>query len=267
MLPLGELLSMRDGVVVPEAVLCVPGPWAERSDLTKSLVQSTSGHIFAGMLLMDMETRVSCELQLEGRDERMLAAFKAAGPHWSQTEEMMRIGEHRSVIYLVGHGGSQTNFAPLMHAARALLDAGGFGVKVESAGLAHQPNEWRRLCNELYLFSAHEACVVYVSAADVCSCGMHNLGLKDAVVATGDAEDAVELLRTFTRYVFAEQAEIRPGQTFSVASDAPVYRVVDDAGPRYEDSSLFNNPYGFWRLVPATETGRVSKRRTWWRLR
>lgn len=258
---------MRDGVVVPEAVICVPGPWAERSDLTRSLVHSNSGHIFAGMLLMNMETRVSCELQLEGRDERMLAAFKAAGPHWSQTEEMMRIEEHRSVIYLIGHGGSQSNFAPLMHAARALLDAGGLGVKVESTGLAHQPDVWRRLCNELYLFSAHEACVVYVSGTDVYSCGMHNLGLRDAVLAAGDAEDAVELLRTFTRYLFAEQAEIRSGQTFSVAPDAPVYRVVEDEGPGYEASSLFNNPYGFYRLVPASHTERATKKRSWWKLR
>jgi hypothetical protein len=95
---------------------------------------------------------------------------------------------------------------------------------------------------------------------------MHNLGLRDAVLAAGDAEDAVELLRTFTRYVFAEQAEIRSGQTFSVASDAPVFRVVEDEGIRYETSSLFNNPYGFWRLVPASETVRPTKKRSWWKL-
>nr|WP_233168543.1 hypothetical protein [Xylophilus sp. ASV27] len=79
---------------------------------------------------------------------------------------------------------------------------------------------------------------------------MHNLGLKDVVVAAEGTEDPVELVRTFTRYAFAEKANIRSGQTFSLASDAPVYRIVDDVGVQYDASSLFNNPYGFWRLEP-----------------
>lgn len=260
---------MKDGVAIPEAVLCIPGPWIERADLTRQLVQSNTGYIFAGKLLMDMKTSTSCELQMEARDERMLSAFKASGPHWSQTDEMTRIKDHESVIYLIGHGGSETNFAPLMHAARALLDAGGFGVKVESTGLAHSPETWRRLCDDLHLFSVHEACVVYITGTDVYSCGMHNLGLKDVVVAADRTEDPVELLRTFTRYAFVGRADIRAGQTFSVASDAPVYRIVEDEGVLYDASSLFKNPYGFWRLEPeglgfATST---PARRSWWKFR
>ncbi|MET3373372.1 hypothetical protein ABIC89_002434 [Variovorax boronicumulans] len=260
---------MKDGVAVPEAVLCIPGPWIERADLTRQLVQSNTGYLFAGMLLMDTKTNISCELQMEPRDERMSGAFKAAGPHWSHTDEMKQINDHASVIYLVGHGGSQTNFAPLMHAARALLDAGGHGIKVESTGLAHSPKTWRRLCDDLHLFSAHEACVVYITGADVYSCGMHNLGLKDVVVAADAAEDPAELLRAFTRYVFAEQPDIRPGQTFSVAADAPVFRIVEDAGVEYEPSSLFKNPYGFWRLEPVDLrlTEGAHTKRSWWKFR
>lgn len=261
---------MKDGVAAPEAVLCIPGPWKERTDLTGQLIHSNSGYLFDGMLLMDTKTNISCELQMEARDERMATAFKAAGPHWSPTGEMTRIDEHASVIYLIGHGGSETNFTPLMHAARALIDAGGFGVKVESTGLAHSPETWRRLCDDLHLFSIHEACVVYITGADVYSCGMHNLGLRDVIVAADGTEDPVNLIRTFTRYVFAEQADIRAGQTFSVASDAPVYRIVEDEGVQYDDaSSLFRNPYGFWRLdsEDVRPPANTAARRSWWTFR
>lgn len=260
---------MKDGIAFPEAALCIPGPWIKRADLTRQLVQSDTGYIYAGMLLMDMKTRISCELQMKARDEGLWSAFKAAGPHWSHTDEMTRIKDHDCVIHLIGHGGSETNFAPLMHAARALLDAGGFGVKVESTGLAHRPQTWRRLCDELHLFSVHEACVVYITGTDIYSCGMHNLGLKDAVVSADCAEDLVPLVRTFTRYAFTEKADIRAGQTFSVASNAPVYRIVEDEGVRYGASSLFRNPYGFWRLEPEDRNLAASTpaRRSWWKFR
>jgi hypothetical protein len=100
---------------------------------------------------------------------------------------------------------------------------------------------------------------------------MHNLGLKDVIVAADAADEPAELLRTFTRYVFAEQADVRVGQTFSVAPDAPIYRIVEDEGVSYAPSSLFNNPYGFWRLEPRTAgdvdpaTGEAVKR-SWWKL-
>lgn len=81
---------------------------------------------------------------------------------------------------------------------------------------------------------------------------MHNLGLRDAIVENdGDTAGAVELLRVFTRYLFTESPTIHAGQTFSVAQDEPAYRLLDDAGPAYDADSLFANPFGFWRLVPA----------------
>jgi hypothetical protein len=220
------------------------------------------------MLLMNLETKETCEIQIEARDERMASAFKAAGPHWVDAVEMKSIDTHSSVVYLIGHGGSQTNLAPLMHAARALLNAGGLGVKVESTGVAHSPEAWRRLCDELHLFSAHEAWVLYITGDDAYSCGMHNLGLKDAIVASDLVESPADLLRAFTHYIFSERPKVRSGQTFSVAVDAPIYRVVDDEGIQYDASSLFNNPYGFWRLVPDNPEPpeRGPAKRPWWKL-
>jgi len=240
---------MSETAALPETVLCIPGPWKDRSALLERVVRSDSGYLFAGRVLMNMQTKHSFELQHEARDDRMMSAFLSAGPHWSRTPEMALIQKHESVVYLIGHGGSRENAEALMLAARALLDAGGLGVKVESSGIAHSPSAWRSLCAEQYLFSAFRAYVLFITGTDVYSCGMHNLGLRDAVVENHGTDESVELLRVFTRYMFTEEPTIRSGQTFSAAAEEPRFRIKDDPGIDYGDNELFVNPYGTWRLV------------------
>lgn len=243
---------MPESPTAPLTVLCIPGPWLSRSELVEKIVRGASGYLFAGQVLMHMQTRQTCALEFHAADPRMGAAFRAAGPHWADTADMRRIDSHAAVVYLVADGGTPLQAEALMQAAAALLDAGGLGVKVESSGVAHAPDAWRELCSDLHLFSAHRAYVLYITGPQVHSCGMHNLGLRDAIVENdGDTSGAVELLRVFTRYLFTESPTIRAGQTFSAAQDEPAYRLLDDAGPAYDADSLFANPFGFWRLVPA----------------
>lgn len=242
---------MSETIPDPEMVLCIPGPWTDATDLIRRLARDRTGYLFAGRILMCMDTHFKCELVLEGPDDRMLRAFEASGPHWRDTPEMAAISEHSSVVYLVGSGGSQQNAESLMRAGAALLRAGGLGVKIESTGLSYKPADWHEHCENLHLLFAHRALVVYLTGADVCSCGMHNLGLKDAATPSrNDPAAATELLRVFTQYLFTESPSIRAGQTFSVDEDAPVYRIEEQDSQTYDKNSLFHNPYGIWRLVP-----------------
>ena len=242
---------MPENPTAPLTVLCIPGPWQSRSELLEAILNANSGYLFAGQVLMHMETKQACELEFHARDPRMGAAFRAAGPHWAATPDMQRIDEHASVVYMVADGGAVIAAEALMQAAAALLDADGLGVKVESSGVAHSPAAWRELCANLHLFSAHRAYVLYITGPQVYSCGMHNLGLRDAIVENdGDTAGAVELIRGFTRYLFTEAPTIRAGQTFRAEQGAPAYRLSDDPGPGYEKDSLYANPYGCWRLTP-----------------
>ena len=231
-----------------EVVLCIPGVWADTSELIENLAKAGCGYIFAGRVLLNMETQESCELQFEGTDERMMRAFEAAGAHWKDTPEMDVIDSHKSVVYLIGNGGSVAAAHSVMDAANALLKAGGLGVKVESSGIAHPPQDWAEQCQYNYLFKSHASYVVYVVDDDVYSCGMHNFGLPDAIVNSNDSTDPAELLRAFTHYVLTESPQIKSGQTFSVDSDAPVYSILESHGIDYGPDSLFNNPFGTWRL-------------------
>jgi hypothetical protein len=135
-----------------------------------------------------------------------------------------------------------------MKAAAALIHSGGLGVKIESAGLAFNPVDWLRMADGI--LTAHRAFVVYITHEETYSCGMHNLGLRDAIVKASDSDDPVELLRIFTRYQFVESPHTRAGSTFSVDENAPRYRLFDETESPFQSDSLFYNPYGFWRLEP-----------------
>ncbi len=235
----------------PEIVLCIPGMWANRSELVERIVKQSEGYLFAGFILHNMESHEFFELKYETRDEGMQAAFRAASPHWVNTPEMARISRHASVVYLAGPGGSVGNVQAIMRAANALLKAGGLGVKVDTTGIAHGPSAWREMCEEFQYGSAHRGFVLHVGGdREIYTCGMQNFGMKDVIAEKFDDDDTLELLRIFTRYMVVELPEILDGQTFKVTPDAPVYRIVVDPGVSYDRGSLFSNTYGFWRLVP-----------------
>ncbi|XLZ67763.1 hypothetical protein ABT364_14465 [Massilia sp. SR12] len=233
----------------PQFVLCIPGTWANRSEFLEQIVRESGGYIFAGGVLMHMESKFGCSLYFEEIDPRMQQAFEAASPHWRNTPELDAISTHKSVVYLVGTGGSRHAAESLMRCAAGVLKAGGLGVKVESAGLAHSPQAWLEYVDDLHLGSACDALVVYVTGQQAYSCGMHNLGLPEAMTDNIGHKGSVALLRTFNRYQFIESPELFETQTFAAEVDGPVYVLSQDQGVRYGADSLFENPYGCWRLT------------------
>ncbi|WP_305821015.1 DUF4261 domain-containing protein [Massilia brevitalea] len=249
----------------PELVLCIPGPWTSREELLESMSASDAGFVYAGHLLLEMETGFTCELVFEGADPAVTAAFRVAGPHWAASEAMADVAGHASVVYLAGKGGTREAAESMMRAGAALVDAGGLGVKVDSTGIAHGPAYWTELCHELHLQTAHRALVVYITGQDVYSCGMHNFGLPEAIVTPvdGDVQAAADLLRTFTHYLFAQAPVFEEGHTFSVSEGAPVYRVRAAPALDYGPDSLFNNPYGVWELEPEV-LQKAEKKAGWW---
>jgi hypothetical protein len=244
----------------PELVLCIPGPWDSNSALADEIAASALGYSLSGSVLRDSETGFTCELVLQGPDPELAANFAKAGPHWARTEAMADIEDHASVAYLVGPGGSRAAADAMMRAGAALIDSGGLGVKVDSTGIAHAPAYWIDMCEQLDQLTAHRALVVYVAGADVYSCGMHNFGLPEAITSARDKTQAADMLRFFTRYLLEYAPELADGHTFSVSEGKPVYRVEKVAAIDYGEGSLFNNPYGAWRLSPVAP----EKKGNWW---
>src|SRR6185369_17605643 len=93
------------------------------------------------------------------------------------------------------------------------------------------------------------------SETDFYSCGMHLLGAPDLIVAQSTIAavgEAAELFRTFALYLLAEcpVGKFVSGHTFSIAKDAPRYRVVWEPCANYPQDSYFFNPFGRWRFTP-----------------
>jgi len=239
-----------------QTVLCIPGPWADRTEFITALVQARKGeYLFAGAILAHFPADTHFLLELHEADADLPVAFQRAGLFSAMSDEAVAaVANHRMVAYLLTQPDQPASLASaraVAQAAAALLDAGGIAVKVETAGKAFEAAKWREL---LALETAGALWELFVAVAikneDGASftCGMHNLGLKDALVRHLPTADAVPLLREFTFFGAAEQPELAIGHTFSLAADAPVYRLVEATPQPYADHPDFRNPYGMWEL-------------------
>ena len=238
---------------LPTIVVGVPGKWADRSAILESIVKHSGGYLFAGMLLMHIETKWSCSLEIYENDPNLRRAFEIAGGGRFSAAQLDEIDEHTFTLYLSCDGGSPENARALMNAVTAILNCGGAGVKIESTGIAHTPERWRELDASELPVALMDAFVTYVGGdGGFYSCGMQNIGFRDAVVNSGvSPNDAANLLFTLNAYIALENATIGDGETFSVDATSPRYRVNKKQCDMFATDDLFHNPYGIHDLTPA----------------
>jgi hypothetical protein len=240
-----------------QTVLCIPGPWANRTEFLKAIVHARKGdYLFAGGILAQPSANTHFLLELQEADPALPAAFQRAGLFSAMSDEAVAaVANHHMVAYLAtqpDQPASHASARAIAQAAAALLDAGGLAVKVETAGKAFEAARWRELLAFEEAGPLWELFVaVAIKAADGASftCGMHNLGLKDALVRNLPTADAIQLLRDFTYFGVAEQPELAVGHKFSRAADAPVYQLAEVTAQPYADDPDFVNPYGMWELL------------------
>jgi hypothetical protein len=221
-----------------------------------AIVHARQGdYLFAGNILAQPAANTHFLAELQEADPELPAAFRHAGLFSAMSDEALAaVATHRMVVYLAtrpDQPASHASARAIAQAAAALLDAGGLAVKVETAGKAFEPAKWRELLAFEEAGPLWELFVaVAIKAADGASftCGMHNLGLRDALVRNLPVADAIQLLRDFTYFGVTEQPELAAGHTFSVAADAPVYQLAEVASQPYADDPDFVNPYGMWEL-------------------
>ena len=83
-------------------IFCVPGPWQDRSDFIRRVVNSESDgrYVYDGDVLADVRHQDILKVEFLSRHPRMLKAFQAAsrGDLPRQVEE--EIAGHSSSIYL-----------------------------------------------------------------------------------------------------------------------------------------------------------------------
>lgn len=238
---------------LPRIVIGIPGTWPDRSSIVAAIAQRSGGYLFAGMILMHIDTKWSCTLEIYDHDPEMRCAFEAAGGGRLPDSTLSEIERHTKTVYLIGDGGSFGNARNLMHAARALLKCGGLAVKIESSGVAHSATQWCKLAVDELPLAVLNAFVTYVGGdGEFYSCGMHSIGHRDAVVTADiSPSDAANLLHQFLRYIAFEEPTIHDNETFSIDEGQPIFRVCKSPCTMFPADDLFYNPYGVWQLSPA----------------
>lgn len=240
-----------------QTILCIPGPWASRTELLTALVEARQGeYLFAGGILVNPAADAHFLLELYEPDPDLTSAFAQAGRFSAMGEDALAaVADHRMVVYLLTPPDQPATCASaraIAQAAAALLDAGGFAVKVETAGKAFEAVKWRELLAQEGagpLWELFVAVAISSPEGKFFTCGMHNLGFKDALVRQLPPADALQLLREFTYFEVNEEPELAPGHTFSLATNAPVYRLAEVAQQPYAEYPDFVNPYGMWELI------------------
>jgi hypothetical protein len=238
---------------VTKTVLCIPGNWNNRTDIVTTIAKNNINEfIFAGMMLLDLKTNTSFELEICERDDRLKESFKYAGKVNSVSEDFLNdIDKHKYVIYLSAETGDTTSAKSIAEAGKAILKSGGTGIKVETTGKAFTKEHWIELLNNFEESNLYQMFVIdsiIDGRGKTYSCGMHNLGLKDCIVYNEEFQESVNLISIFGYYQLIEKPEIKQNQTFSISEEAPIFVISEEINQPNKGDELFENPYGMWKL-------------------
>jgi hypothetical protein len=206
---------------------------------------------------VDERSGASFKVEVVRHDPKLQEAFAYASGLRLAGHTLARVGSHSFAVYLIGKGGSLAAARALMHAVRGLLRAGGCAVKVESAGTAHSASDWTNLCASGERLALLQAFVAYAGERPhYHSCGMHNLGLRDATIdAELDLAEAGDILSAFTAYLLLESPMIEATSRFRLHEGGVHYSIEARPCGRFPRASPFYNPIGVWHLTRSKASG------------
>jgi Domain of unknown function (DUF4261) len=235
-----------------EIIVTVPGPWEERGDLMAALDRAHGPeYLFAGVIFLEMKTKISCTFDWVGHDEQLRRVYEIAGQGDFSEAKLDAVAAHRSTAVLIFEEPGVETAHTAARFARALLEAGGLAVRVESAGVAHPRERWLERWASDDPFDLYSLFVVLVGDEDrFFSCGMHNFALPDAAVPSSlGPEDGAHLLNTFNLYRLTESPTLNDGETFSLEPDSERFRLRHEPYIEgYDPEQPLYNPHGLWSL-------------------
>jgi hypothetical protein len=236
-----------------ELIIAIPGPWKDRSDFLSRLVTFTNGEfIFAGNFLVNPKANDHVIAELYEADPHLQRAFEYAGQGKLQQKTINAIAEHKTTIYLHFPLLVSSAQARLKNFTTAIRQIGGYALKIESSGNAHEWEVWDQILDSDNPFDLYRGFVTLIGDEDsYYSCGMHHFSLPDSQVSKQlDIDEAADLLNRFNYYRILENPLLEDGHTFSLSENSPWYKLSYIPDHRHEDDDLFHNPFGLMCLNP-----------------
>ena len=234
-------------------VLCIPGFWKDAEAIANAVFSVNEGtYMVVGDLLINPRAAQFYKFEIKEQDENMAGSFETLGKMTGITEiALNKIRNHNYVIYITGKTGSLNEAHQLALAGAAILKAGGLGVRIDTIGKAFEKQKWLKyLTNfvEADLFEMFVTSVVTDESNHVFSRGMHNLGLKDTLICGEELQKAVDLINVFGYYQVFDKPVIHQNEFFQPNLQSDQYLITEEIDQSYNNNSLYNNPYGMWKL-------------------
>ena len=237
-----------------DIILCIPGSWSDKNDFAKSFqtVVRPADFVFGGQIVMNVRTEDKYRLEFRERDEYLAEAFFLSSGESLNDETLRKIDSHKSIVYLIGSGGSPEECLKMIDLGEKIISAGGFGVKVETSGKAHSAEDWIRFKNNYGVESLCEAFIQLIgSDKTIHSCGMHNLGQPDVIIDRDNRKDEAEEI--IEMFILGKLGEVTSDNLSDISKEftkhLPRYSVKKEPCDEYSPDDLFFNPYGMLRLV------------------
>jgi hypothetical protein len=234
-------------------VLGIPGPWHDIEELAQATAQHSSEFGLRQGQLVRLDDDKHFQIELMERDPQLRQYYALANRRSLTEDDLAQIDAHQSTAYLIGPGGSLEGAQDMLQAGAALLQAGGYAVKVETSGTAHSTRDWLAQAKrrDTHVGALYITYVALVSKSEtVYSCGMHNMGFADALVSASlGMAQAADLLRGFLMGVLHEKPILFSGQSTMGDGDGGTYRLTHEDCHTYPQDDPFYNPYGMWRLT------------------
>jgi hypothetical protein len=160
-----------------ETMICIPGPWKDQAAFAQSVaLQSNGAFTFAGRILAQPEANDQITLEFSEPYTEMRQAFEMAGQDTLTPEVLDQIESHQSAVYLRFPLDVVTQHKRMLTYTTLMREIGGYAVKIESSGIAHNWEDWQDLIasdNPSYLYR----CFVMLigDKEEFHSCGMSDL--------------------------------------------------------------------------------------------
>jgi hypothetical protein len=224
--------------------LRIPGPWSHPRELVERLPEGC--RLTGDALILPDATEIG--FGAAKADDQFAQIFRSSCRRPPTDGELAAVDEYKVNIFLMGPGGSLQAAQTMMHAAAVIVQAGGAGVFIDNSTLAHGGQDWLAMTEEGSSDAISFAFVAIVAGKiDVCTMGMHVLGLRDIVMKRVDCDqfDIVEVIR----YVSRSDKPIDDGHLIADLSGPRFQAFATSADARIPAGSPMHNPFGRFKLV------------------
>lgn len=237
---------------VPSFHLLVPGPWNSVDEIVSALRRA------------GVPTRPTDREPIAAGEVRVDRVSEAAG--FGRAMQHGRFGElPRDVVAAAArcqHAALlecgfrfQDGVPTLLAIGRALRDAGGVAIRVETSGGASPWASWfRGLEVGGPMGLVHLATIVVGDQAEgAFTCGMHAFDLPEAEVDLDDMDECIEWLDVLAAFQIAERPVLGTGHTFRPDAERERHKLERWPDDRHEPGDGRYNSFGVWRLLPDDE--------------